>query len=340
MGLEEIEDIKERRNQPMKRATCLCGVTIVAILFFSVSALAKPVELKAVSFLPKDHALMVPANDLVKRINAELKDQVIINLAGGGEVIPPMQQADAVRSGVVDMIFNVPAYFTAMFPEGWTYFVSKYTPTEERKPGGFYDFMVKRFQKIDMMYLGRWLYSPFYLWVSKPVAHLAELKGLKMRTAAHYDRFMQEMGIVPVTIMPTDVYTALERGNVHGFGWPLLGPREMGWVDKCKYIIDHSFHPASNGVIVMNLKKWNSLPKEIQTKILEITAKFEPDMVTHFRKEDEKEWKELEKLGAKRIYFPPAEAKEYIDIIYRVDWQILTEKVPDLVPELKRVTGF
>jgi hypothetical protein len=36
-------------------------------------------------------------------------------------------------------------------------------------------------------------------------------------------------------------------------------------------------------------------------------------MVTHF-KEDEKEWKELQKLGAKRIYFPPAEAKEYIDI--------------------------
>jgi TRAP-type mannitol/chloroaromatic compound transport system substrate-binding protein len=161
-----------------------------------------------------------------------------------------------------------------------------------------------------------------------------------MRTAAHYDRFMQEMGIVPVTIMPTDVYTALERGNVQGFGWPLLGPREMGWTDKCKYIIDHPFHPASNGVIVMNLKKWNSLPKEIQTKLVGIIAKFEPDMVTHFNKEDEKEWKELQKLGAKRIYFPPAEAKEYIDIIYRVDWQIVTEKVPDLVPELKRVTGF
>lgn len=324
----------------MRRTPYISLVTIVTVLLFSVGASAKPVELKAVGFLPKDHALMAPANDLIKRINTELKDQVKINLAGAGEVIPPMQQADALKSGVVDMIFNVPAYFTALFPEGWAFFVSKYTPTEERKPGGFYDFMAKRFQKINLMYLGRWLYSPFYLWTSKPVARLEDLKGLKMRTAAHYDRFMKEMGIVPVTIMPADVYTALEKGNVEGFGWPLLGPRELGWTDKCKYIIDHPFHPASNGVILINLDKWNSLPKAVQGKLRDITANFEPDMVSHFKKEDEKEWRELEKINVKKIHLPGADAKEYIDIIYRVDWEILKEKVPDLVPELKRVTGF
>ena len=58
-----------------------------------------------------------------------------------------------------------------------------------------------------------------------------------------------------------------------------------------------------------------------------------------FQKKDAEEWIELEKVGVKRIHFSQNDAKEYIDIIYGVDWEILTEKVPELVPELKRVTG-
>jgi TRAP-type C4-dicarboxylate transport system substrate-binding protein len=277
----------------MKRLAYILVIALVFSAFFFVNSpplSAKPIELKAVSFVAKDNAMNDMAVEWVKRVNEELKDQLKINFAGGPEVIPTMQQADALKSGVVDVLFTVPAYFTSLFPEGWAFFVSNYTPSEERKPGGFYD-------------------------------------------------FMKEMGIVPVTLMAGDVYTALERGSVDGFGWPLLGARELGWTDKCKYIIDHPFHAPSNGIILINLNVWNKLPKEVQTKLIDVTAKYEPDMMTYFKKEYEKEWKELDKAGVKRIYFSQKEAKEYIDIIYRVDWDILTEKVPDMVPQLKKITG-
>ena len=168
---------------------------------------------------------------------------------------------------------------------------------------------------------------------------MKDLRGMKIRSTNHFDRFLKEMGVVPVTFMPSDVYTAIERGSVDGFGWPLLGPRELGWTDKCKYIIDHAFHAPSNGVMLMNLDAWNKLPKDAQAKMMAITSKWEQDMVSYFQKKDEEEWKELDKVGVKRIHLPPNEAKDYIDTIYRVDWDILMEKVPDLVPELKRVTG-
>jgi TRAP-type transport system periplasmic protein len=317
------------------------AVVVVSVgLFFANTSnvSAAPVKLKAVIFVAKNHALAVMAVEWVKRVNMELKDQVEINLSGP-EVVPPMQQADALKNGVVDIIFNVPAYFESLLPEGWAFFVSKYTPSEERKPGGFYDFMVSRSQEINMMYLGRWLYSPFYMWTKKPVDSMKDLRGLKIRSTNHFDRFLKEMGVVPVTFMSGDVYTALERGSVDGFGWPLLGPRELGWTEKCKYIIDHSFHAPSNGVILMNLDAWKKMPKDVQMKIVSITTKWEPDMVAYFQKEDGKEWQELDKAGVKRIHFPQADAKEYIDTIYRVDWQILMEKVPALVPDLKRITG-
>ena len=325
-----------------KRIIYSAVASVVAMMFsFCVGSnvLAKPIELKAVCFLPTNHELAVMTAEWVKRINAELKDQLIVNYAGGPEVIPPLQQGDAVKTGVVDIVFYVNAYLLSSFPEGWSFFTSKYSPAEERKPGGFYDFMVNRYQKIDLMYIGRWLYSPFYLWSNKPVNRLQDLKGMKMRTAAHFDRFMKEMGIIPVTVMPTDVYSSLERGAVEGFGWPLLGARQLGWTDKCKYVIDHPFHAPCDAAILINLATWNKIPKESQNKIIKITANLELDTVEYFKKEYEKEWKELEKVGVKRIQFSPSEAKEYIDIIYRIDWEILSEKVPALVPELKRITG-
>lgn len=327
----------------MKRLTLQIFVGILFVVLClgtSTDLLAKPLQLKAVGFLPKNHPIAAMVPEWVERINTELKDQVNINYVGGPEVIPGMEQADAVKSGVVDIIFNVTAYFTSQFPEGWAFFMSQYSPTEERKPGGFYDLMVERFKGMNVMYLGRWHVMPFYLWTAKPVSRLEDLRGIKMRTASHYDRFMKEMGIIPVTIMVNDVYTGLERGTVEGFGWPLLGPRELGWTDSCKYIIDHPFHPPSNGVTLINLDVWKKFPKDVQTKIIDISTMFEPDMVAHFQKADLREWKEVEKAGVKRIYFPPEDAKKYIDIIHRTDWEILTEKVPGLVPELRRVTGF
>jgi TRAP-type transport system periplasmic protein len=163
---------------------------------------------------------------------------------------------------------------------------------------------------------------------------------MKMRTAAHFDRFMKEMGITPVTVMTEDTYTALERGTVEGFGWPLMGPRENGWTESCKYIIDHEFHAAQNCVIVMNLDTWKKLPNDIKTKIMQITIDLEPEMVSHFKKMNEEEWIKLEKAGVKPIHLSPSDAQQYLDIIHRVDWDILTEKVPDLIPDLKRITGL
>jgi TRAP-type C4-dicarboxylate transport system substrate-binding protein len=326
----------------MKRliySVLVAALAVTISLSYPPNLFAKPVNMKAVIFLPTNHDLAIMVVDWVKRVNAELKDHVNVTL-GGPEVIPGLQQADAVKDGVVDIAFSVTAYFTSLFPEGWAFFVSKYTPMEERKSGGFHEFMADRFKKINVMYLGRWLSAtPFYLWTIKPVSRLEDLQGLKMRSGSHFDRFMKEMGMIPVTIMTPDVYTSLERGAVDGMGWPLWGPRESGWTDKCKYIIDHPFHDANNAVILMNLNVWNKLPKEAQSKLLSVTEAWEAELVNYYKKEFDKEWKKLEGIGVKPLRFPDKDAQKYLEIIDRVDWEILAEKVPELIPQIKKVTG-
>jgi TRAP-type C4-dicarboxylate transport system substrate-binding protein len=303
------------------------------------SALAGEVTFKAVAFIPKNHPLMSQTIVWVDMINKELAGKVKINYIGGPEVIPGLQQVEAVRKGVIDIAFNPTAYYQNILPEGGAFILSKYTPTEERKPGGFYDFMVKRHEKINSRYIGRMLWTPFYLWPKEDVKSLDDLKGIKMRTSALYDRFMKALGIVPVTISAGDTYTALERGTVGGFGWPNMGPRQRGWLEVVKNVIDLPFYGSNNITAVMNLDKWNKLPKDVQDQIVSVTTKFEESMYNHFVSATDKEWAELDKAGVNRIKFSEAENKKYIDLAYQVEWDNLAQKVPDIIVELKKVTG-
>lgn len=319
----------------------LSCILIISLMFvFSLhTALAKEKELKAVCFLPKNHPLAAMTVEWVKRINDYCRGEVLINYLGGSEVIPRLEQVEALRKGVVQVTFSLSAYYQSILPEGVSFTLSKLTPWEERRPGGFYDFMVERHKKINTMYVGRWLHGPFYLWLKDSVKIPKDLKGRKLRTTALYDRFMKALETVPVTISPAETYTALERGTVEGTGWPLIGVRQLGWTEICKYVIDHPFY-NQNCTILMNLDTWNGLPQSLQEKIKNLTAWFEPYMVGYFDKAIEMEWKEVEKTGMKRIHFSPSDAKYYLDTAYEVEWKALEKKVPNLVPLLRKLTEY
>ncbi|MGE5338454.1 MAG: TRAP transporter substrate-binding protein DctP [Gemmatimonadota bacterium] len=315
------------------------SVACIAAVLLALPAAAEEITLRAVAFIPKTHPLMAQTQVWVNDINAALKGKLHINYVGGPEVIPGLQQADAVGKGVIDIAFNPTAYYQSTFPEGGALLLSRKSVTEEREPGGLYDFMVKRHERLNLRYIGRALWSPFYLWTTTKVTSIDGLKGQKMRTSALYDRFMKALDIVPVTIPEGDTYTALEGGTVTGFGWPMAGPRERGWIKTAKYLIDLPFFASNNIVIIMNLDKWKALPEDVRKEIERVTAAFEPKMVQHYQQAEAAEWALLEKAGVQKIRFSDAENKRYIDTAYKVEWDNLATKVPDLVGELRKLTG-
>ena len=322
----------------MMKRILFCVFAVVLMLGFSLqTAIAKEKELKAVSFLPTNHPYVTMAKEWVKRVNEGCKGELKVNLVGGPEVIPGLEQVEALKKGVVQVTFSVTAYYQSRMPEGVAYSLSKLTPSEERRPGGFYDFFVKAHKKkVNAMYLGQWLWGNFYIWLKDPVKTLDGLKGKKVRTTALYDRFMKAIGIVPVTVNVPEVYTALKRGTVEGAGWPILGARQFGWTEVVKYIIDHPFY-GMNSTILMNMDTWNSLSPALQKKISEITISYEPYMAGFLDNMAQSEWRELDKAGVKRIHFSPADAKKYTDTAYEVEWKALEKKVPDMVSTLRKL---
>ncbi len=326
----------------MKRS--VVGVLAVAFCCFALlavwtgTAAAKdPIVLKAVCFLPKTHTLSAMTVEWVNRINAMFPNELKIEYRGGPETIPSVEQVEALRKGIIDINFNVASYYAPEGAEFNAFQLSKLSPMEERK-SGFYDYMVKAHEKIGAQYLGRWLHGGFHMYLKSPVKRIDELKGKRIRTGPLYVFFLNKLGASPVSIKPSDVYTALERGVAEGFCWPILGARESGWTEICKQVMDHPFYEG-DGTILVNSKKWESLPAPVREKILQIMPKFEEDMVKYYDDAIAKERDVMSKAACQFFKLDPEEATKFNQLAYDAWWEFMMTKVPDLVPNLKKMTG-
>ena len=96
----------------------------------------------------------------------------------------------------------------------------------------------------------------------------ARPKGLTIRVTPVYRAFFTDLGANLVNTPPGEVYTALERGVVQGYGWPAVGIFDLGWQERTKFRVDPGFYTVEVSLLV-NLPKWNSLndqQKEVLTK--------------------------------------------------------------------------
>lgn len=323
-----------------KNKYCIVLVTIVLCMSFTLfsTAGAEPIKLKAVGFLPKTHPVAAMTVEWVKRVNETFKGKIEIKYLGGPEITAAKEQLPALKNGLFDINFNVTSYYSPYAPELNAFQLSKFKPWEERKPGGFYDYMAERHRKIGVNYLGRWIYGSFYIWTKKEISRPADLANLKIRVGPMYIYFMKELGVSSVSIKPADIYTALQRGTVDGFAWPLLGARNQGFTENCKYLIDHPFY-GMDATILFNMSTWNKLPKNLQQGLMDLTIAFEKDMVAYFEGKYRKERELLKKAKVKFVKFSEADARSYLKKADDAYWGFLEKKVPKLIPDLRRVTG-
>jgi TRAP-type C4-dicarboxylate transport system substrate-binding protein len=264
-------------------------------------------------------------------------EELKIEYLGGPEIISAVEQVEALRKGILDIDFNVGSYYAPHGAEFNAFQLTRNSPLEQRK-SGFYDFMVKAHEKIGVRYLGRWLHGGFYMYLKHPIQSMDEIRGKKIRTGPLYVFFLNKLGASPVSIKPSDVYTSLERGVVEGFCWPILGARAQGWTEICKHAIDHSFYEG-DGTILFNMKKWETLPDSVKEKLLKWMPEYEMEMVKYYEEAIQKEKEALVRSGVKFSKLPPKEAERYIQLAYEAWWEFMMTKVPDLVPQLKKMTG-
>ncbi len=138
-----------------------------------------------------------------------------------------------------------------------------------------------------------------------------------------------------VQTAPGEVYTALERGVVDGYGWPINGIFDFNWHEKTKFRVDPGFYSAEVS-LVMNLDKWKSLTPAQKDFLMRHVIAHEAGAVS-WRKINEEDTRKQAQAGIQVITFDAATTKQYVDKAYDVAWTNLIKASPQYGPQMRKL---
>jgi TRAP-type C4-dicarboxylate transport system substrate-binding protein len=297
------------------------------------AACAQEITLRVVSAFPENLYYVKRLTDWIQKVNAEGKGTLQLNFIGGPKAIPTFEVGNAVKTGVVDLAMSTGAFYTNVMPEADALKLTQ-LPAAELRKNGAYDYINKVWnEKANMVYLARVVDStPFHLYINKKIDK-PDLNGMKLRITPVYRDFFQALGGTVVQIAPGEVYTALERGVVDGYGWPIHALFDLNWQEHTKFRVDPGFYNAEVSLIV-NLDKWKALTQAQRTYLTKQALAFEAQN-EEWTKYNAEEAQRQAKAGIQTIRFDAATSKQYVDKAYEVGWASIIKASPEHGPKMK-----
>jgi TRAP-type C4-dicarboxylate transport system substrate-binding protein len=305
-------------------------------LLLTNTAAAQEVTLKAVTAFAENTTYSRPFERFINRVNEDGKGILRINYIGGPKAMPPFEVGNALKGGVIDIANATGAFYTNIMPEADAWKLTERPMTELRRNGGYAAMAAIYAQKLNAIFLARLVdNNPFHLYVNKPIAS-PDLTGFKLRITPVYRDFFQALGGTVVQTSPGEVYTALERGVVDGYGWPITGVFDLGWHEKTKYRVDPGFYTAEVSVLI-NKSSWDRLAEAQKEVLRKAAERGEAEAIAEFAEENEREIKRQAAAGIQTIKFEGAMGGAYLAKAYQAGWDGIIRQSPATGPKLKEL---
>ncbi len=96
-----------------------------------------------------------------------------------------------------------------------------------------------------------------------PIKNLGELKGVPLRASGGAAQILKAWGATRVGMPMPETPEALQKGVVKGLFTSLEVMKDFKFAELCKYVTmtQTAVYPFA---VIMNMDKWNSLPKDVQ----------------------------------------------------------------------------
>jgi TRAP-type transport system periplasmic protein len=311
----------------------LTAVSAVVLSASLNTAGAQEVTLKGITSFAEKTFYSRGFEKFIDKVNADGKGVIQINYIGGPKAMPPFEVGNALKGGVVDIANVTGAFYTNLMPEADAWKLTERPMSELRKNGG-YDYMAKIYdQKLNAILLARHIdNNPFHLYLNKPIDKI-DLTGLKLRITPVYRDFFQSLGATVVQTAPGEVYTALERGVVDGYGWPITGIFDLGWHEKTKYRVDPGFYSAEVSILI-NKATWDRL-NDAQKKVVTDAAVWLEGQAQDTVKENEADIAKQKAAGIQVIEFKGADGAAFRAKAYEAGWAGVIRQSPEHGPKLR-----
>ena len=263
---------KKTNNKTMKRRNFLKGAGAAALGAAAVSSFPAPaisgghMEWIACSAFGKAGGLGKAIDRFASYIN-NASDKLKITVYHGGELVPPLESLDAVRSGAAQMAYGAGYYWTniSMAPSFSAALPFGLTAQEQNAwcyYGGGIEAADKAYNAIGVKFLpmgntGNQMGG----WFNKEINSLADFEGLKIRMPGLGGEVLKSFGANTVLLSGADVLPSLASGAIDATEW--IGPAAdlgKGLHQAAKYYYNPGWHePATILDCSIDMFEWEKL---------------------------------------------------------------------------------
>jgi TRAP-type mannitol/chloroaromatic compound transport system substrate-binding protein len=263
---------KKTNNKTMKRRNFLKGAGAAALGAAAVSSFPAPaisgghMEWIACSAFGKAGGLGKAIDRFASYIN-NASDKLKITVYHGGELVPPLESLDAVRSGAAQMAYGAGYYWTniSMAPSFSAALPFGLTAQEQNAwcyYGGGIEAADKAYNAIGVKFLpmgntGNQMGG----WFNKEINSLADFEGLKIRMPGLGGEVLKSFGANTVLLAGADVLPSLASGAIDATEW--IGPAAdlgKGLHQAAKYYYNQGWHePATILDCSIDMFEWEKL---------------------------------------------------------------------------------
>lgn len=304
------------------------GVAAGMGLAAGVSAVAPAVHAQpalrwrlASSFPKSLDALIGPSEMFAKLMGAMSGGKFTITVHPAGELIPAFGVVDGVQNGTVECCHTAPYYF---FGKDDTFALGTAIPFGLNSRQLTAWMFEGNGMKLMREFLKSYNIINFPLgntgaqmggWYRKEIRSLADMKGLKMRTAGIAGKVQERLGVVTQSIPAGEIYQALEKGTIDAVEF--VGPYDDYKLGFYK-VAPHYYYPgwwegSAQTDLYVNIKAYEALPAEYKAMIEAASAYAHIMMQSTYDAKNPTALKQLVAAGAKLHRFP----KDVMDAAFR-----------------------
>jgi TRAP-type C4-dicarboxylate transport system substrate-binding protein len=250
----------------------------MSFLFSASCSKEKTIELRIAQPFSPNHIVQTTIFEpWAKKIEEMSGGRVKVTMFSGGALGKAADHYSLAEEGIADITYALQDYTPGRFPLTTVFELPFMIPSAEKTSVAmwktFEEFPEFReeYSKVKVLALFCHAQGHFNT-VKKPIRSLEEFQGMKFRTASpHVTKALKAFGAVPVTMPISEVYTALERGVVDGTVLDWDGLRVFKLAELLKYCTETDFYTMTM-MIVMNKRKYDSLPDDIKKMIDQTTG--------------------------------------------------------------------
>jgi tripartite ATP-independent transporter DctP family solute receptor len=274
---------------------------------------AAEITLRYAGNLPVSHHVTRGQELLAKLIEERTGGRVKVPVYPAGQLFSDKDMMKAVPAGAVEMAVAASAMWTGLVPDllilDLPLFIKDRRHAWRIVDGETGEILKKDLEMVGVKLLYWMDYGSVDFASKQPIRTLEDFKGKRIRG---YGELMVEsiraLGAAPAFLGAGEVYMALQRGTIDGACSGMTSFWERKYFEVVKYSTYSDYAFPIFGVL-MNLKKWNELPPDIQKIILDSSKEAQEWGRKECEKMD-KESMELLKGKGMEIYVVPEREKE------------------------------